>query len=344
MKNDVITITDIARALNFSTSTVSRALRNSYQISDETKRIVQEYAKANNYHPNLVAQSLKSNKSKSIGLVLCSVPNNFFAEVINGIESIAYSKGYHIIITQSHESQEREARNLEHLTWRSVDGLLISLSSETVDTSNLERMHHQGVPIVFFDRVSDCIDTHQVTADNMGGAYELTKHFIESGCRRIAQITSPKDLSITAERHAGYLKALAEFDIPFNEDYIKYCAHGGMLPGEIEASLDALLQLPQPPDALFTASDRITIGSFALLHQRNIKIPADIAIAGFCNFSSPELFNPSLTTICQPAFEMGKGAAELLIQLIESKKPVTQFEKRVLPTELVIRSSSLKPR
>src|SRR5918995_6709605 len=128
MKNDPITITDIAKALNFSTSTVSRALRNSYQISEETKRIVQQYARENNYHPNLVAQSLKSNKSKSIGVMLSSIPNNFYAEVINGIESIAYSKGYHIIITQSHESEEREARNVEHLTWRSVDGLLISLS------------------------------------------------------------------------------------------------------------------------------------------------------------------------------------------------------------------------
>ncbi|MEO7768577.1 MAG: LacI family DNA-binding transcriptional regulator, partial [Ferruginibacter sp.] len=331
MKIESITITDIAKALNFSSSTVSRALRDSYQISDETKRIVKEYAKKNNYHPNLVAQSLKSNKSKSIGLLLCSVPNNFFAEVVSGIESIAYTRGYHIIITQSHESQEREDSNLEHLSWRSVDGMIVSLSSETTDMSTLQRIHEQGVPIVFFDRVSDCFKTHQVVADNIGGAYNLTKHLIESGCRNIAQITSPKSLSITRERKEGYLKALAEYDIPFNEDYIKYCDHGGMLIDEIEAAVQELLDMNIPPDALFTASDRITIGAFAFLHRKNIPIPDKIAIAGFCNFSSPELFNPSLTTIRQPAFEMGKTAAELLIKLIESKRPETNFEKRILP-------------
>ncbi|MEO6719542.1 MAG: LacI family DNA-binding transcriptional regulator [Ferruginibacter sp.] len=342
MKKDSITITDIAKALNLSSSTVSRSLRDSYQISDETKQLVKDYAEKNNYHPNLVAQSLRSNKSQSIGLMICSVPNNFFAEVISGIESIAYSKGYHLIITQSHESQEREAKNLEHLMWRSVDGLLISLSSETTDMSNLKKMHEQGVPIVFFDRVSDCINTHQVVVDNSGGAYELTKHFIESGYKRIAHITSSPDLSITLERKEGYLKALAEFNIPVNENYIKYCLHGGMLLDEIAECVDALFDMEERPDAIFTASDRITIGTFAILHKRNIKIPDDIAIAGFSNFSSPELFNPSLTTIHQPAFEMGKVAAELLIELIESKRPVTAFSKKILPTKLNIRKSSVK--
>lgn len=342
MKSEPITITDIAKALNFSSSTVSRALRDSYQISEKTKRIVKAYAEKHNYHPNLVAQSLKSNKSKSIGLLLCSVPNNFFAEVISGIESIAYSSGYHIIITQSHESAEREAKNLEHLSWRSVDGLIVSLSTETKDMSKLQQIHSNGVPIVFFDRVSDCIDTHQVVADNIGGAYNLTKHLLESGFRNIAQITSAEDMSITHERNEGYFKALAEFGITVREDYIQYCQHGGMIIEEIESSVQRLLDLKQPPDALFTASDRITIGAFAYLHKKKIRIPEQMAIAGFCNFSSPELFNPPLTTICQPAFEMGKTAAELLIQLIESKKPNTSFEKRILPTELIIRDSSVK--
>ncbi|MBC7886970.1 MAG: LacI family DNA-binding transcriptional regulator [Ferruginibacter sp.] len=342
MKIESITITDIAKALNFSSSTVSRALRDSYQISEATKRIVKDYAKKNNYHPNLVAQSLKSNKSKSIGLLLCSVPNNFFAEVISGIESIAYNSGYHIIITQSHESQEREARNLDHLSWRSVDGLLVSLSSETMDMSKLQKIHSGGVPIVFFDRVSDCIKTHQVVADNIEGAYRLTKHLIESGCRNIAHITSSPGLSITSERREGYVKALTEYNIPVNENYIKYCPHGGMIMEEIEVVIQELLNMKQPPDALFTASDRITIGSFAFLHKKNIRIPEQIAIGGFCNFSSPELFNPSLTTIRQPAFEMGKTAAELLIALIESKRQETNFEKKILPTELFVRKSSVK--
>jgi len=342
MKMDPITLKDIAKALNYSPSTVSRALSDSYKISKETKRIIKDYAVKHNYHPNLIAQSLRSNKSKSIGLMLCSVPNIFFAEVINGIESIAYNRGYHIIITQSHESAEREAKNLEHLTWRAVDGLIVSLSTETMDISTLKKVHDQGVPIVFFDRVSDAIKTHQVVVDNIDGAYQLTKHFIESGSKIIAQITSSPNLSITKERIEGYKKALCEFDISFDESYIKYCAHGGMIVDEIESAVQELLNMKQPPDALFGASDRLTLGSFTYLYKNNIPIPEQIAFAGFSNFSSPELFNPSLTTIRQPAFEMGKASAELLIKLIESKKTIINFEKRVLPIELVIRKSSVK--
>lgn len=344
MKSESITIKDIAKALDMSTSTVSRALKGNYKISEATQQKVKEYAAMHNYRPNLMAQSLKNKKSRSIGLLIGSVPNNFFAEVISGIESIAYDKDYHVIITQSLESKEREIKNLEHLTWRSVDGFLVSLSTETSDVNELKKIHAEGVPIVFFDRVTDTIKTHRVVADNVGGAYEITKHLIENGFRYIAQITSPQELSITKERNEGYLKALAEYNIPVNENYIKYCPHGGMIKEEIENAIQELLALPQPPDALFTASDRITIGSFAFLFKQNIRIPEDMAIAGFSNFSSPELFNPALTTVRQPAFEMGKAAAELLIQLIESKRPVTSFEKRILPTELMIRKSSVKIR
>ncbi len=342
MKRDTITITDIARALQLSSATVSRALRDSYQISEATKQLVKAYAKQHNYHPNLLAQSLKSNKSKSIGLLISSVPNNFFAEVINGIESITYSSGYHLIITQSHESQEREARNIEHLHWRSVDGMLVSLSSETTEVSTLQKIQSAGVPIVQFDRVSDDIATHQVIVDNKDGAYQLTKHLVQSGFTRIAQITSAPALSITRERKEGFLTALNEHYLSTPEPYIQHCLHGGMNLEETEHALQQLLDLPEPPEAIFTASDRITIGTFAGLHRRNINIPGTMAIAGFCNFSSPELFHPSLTTIRQPAFEMGKAAAELLIGLIESKKNSRGFEKRVLPTELFIRQSSVK--
>jgi len=342
MKSESITIKDIARALNMSVSTVSRALKGSYKISEATQQKVKAYAATHNYHPNLMAQSLKNKKSRSIGLMIGSVPNNFFAEVISGIESIAYEKNYHVIITQSLESKEREINNLEHLTWRSVDGFLVSVSAETTDISQLEKLHSNGIPIVFFDRIVDTMKTHKVVADNVGGAYELTKHLIENGFKKIAQVTSPQELSITKERMEGYLKALAEFNIPVNDDYIKYCPHGGMIKEEIENAIEELLSLPDPPDALFTASDRITIGSLAILYKKNIRIPGDIAVGGFSNFSSPELFNPSLTTIRQPAFEMGKKAAELLIQLIESRRPVTSFENVILPTELQIRKSTVK--
>ena len=340
MKNDNITIKDIAKALNLSSSTVSRALKGSYKISEATQQLVKQYAEANHYRPNLMAQSLKNQKSRCIGVVLCSIPNNFFAEVISGIESIAYSKDYLLIITQNLESYEREVKNLANLTWRSVDGLLVSLSTETKDTSHFEKLHNQGLPIVFFDRVTDDFQTHQVITDNIGGAYEATKHLIERGYKRIATITSSPYLSITTERLEGYKKALTEHNMPLNDEYIQYVPHGGMVIEEIESALNALLQLKEPPDALLTASDRITIGSYSLIQRKGLIIPDQLAVAGFSNFTAPELFNPPLTTVRQNAFEMGKLATELLIQQVESKRPLTSFEKKVLPTELIVRSST----
>jgi LacI family transcriptional regulator len=340
MKHEPITIKDIAKALNLSNSTVSRALKGSHKISEATQQLVKEYAEAHHYRPNLMAQSLKNQKSRCIGVVLCSIPNSFFAEVISGIESIAYSKDYLLIITQNLESYEREVKNLGNLTWRSVDGLLISLSTETKDLSHFQKLHDQGLPMVFFDRVTDDIPAHRVISDNTGGAYNATRHLIERGYKRIATITSTPSLSITRERLEGYKKALTAHNMAVQEEYIQYCPHGGMVVEEIETALNALMQLPEPPDALLTASDRITIGSYSLIGKRGLIIPDNIAVAGFSNFNAPELFNPPLTTVRQNAFEMGKIATELLIQQIESKRPLLSFEKRVLPTELIVRSST----
>jgi LacI family transcriptional regulator len=340
MRLESITIKDIAKALNLSYSTVSRALKDSYKISEETRRIVQEYADAHSYRPNLLAQSLKNQRSRSIGVVLCNIPNVFFAEVISGIESAANNSDYLVIITQSQESYEREMKNVQNLTWRSVDGLLVSLSTESEDLSHFSRLHEQGLPIVFFDRVTDQLQTHRVVADNSGGAYQGARHLIDSGYKRIAHVTSSPHISITRERREGYEKALQEAGIPLDESYIKYCMHGGMLFEEIEKVMTELLALPDPPDALLCASDRLTMGCYSIIHKKGLKIPDQMAIAGFSNFNSPELFCPSLTTIRQPAFEMGKTATEMLIGLIESKRPPTEFIKKVFPTELFIRDST----
>jgi DNA-binding LacI/PurR family transcriptional regulator len=260
--------------------------------------------------------------------------------VISGIESVAYSKDYLLIITQNLESYEREVKNLENLTWRSVDGLLISLSTETKDVSHFQALYEQSLPMVFFDRVTNDIPSHQVITDNIGGAYAATRHLIERGYKRIATITSTPYLSISQERLEGYKKALTEFNLPVHDDYIQYCPHGGMIIEEIETALNNLLQLPEPPDALLTASDRITIGSYSLIQKRGLAIPHTIAVAGFSNFNAPELFNPPLTTVRQNAFEMGRIATELIIQQVESKRPVISFERKVLPTDLIIRSST----
>jgi len=339
---EAITIKDIAKALGLSTSTVSRALRGSYEISPETKKLVLEYAEKFNYRPNPIALSLKERKSRSIGVVISEIANHFFSEAIDGIESIAYNRGYHVIISQSHESYERELVNVKHLSSRSVDGLLVSLSSETNDIGHLKELHDKGLPIVFFDRVTEEIDTHKVIADNYKGAYDATDLLIKSGYKRIAHITNSAQLSITRERLAGYKAALADNKIPFNEAYVKYCNHGGKILQEIEDAIKDLLNLKQKPDAIFSGSDRLTTSSLSTIKTLGLKIPDDLAFVGFTNYGLVDILDPPLSAVKQPAFEMGQIATEFLIQLIESKRPVTKFETRVLQTRLCIRDSAAK--
>lgn len=340
LKSETLTLKDIAKALNLSVATVSKAVRDSHEISDATKKLVNDYASKHNYRPNLMAQMLRHKNGRSIGVIIGAIPNSFFSDVLNGMESITYQKDYHIIITQSLESSEREQKNLKHLTWRAVDGLLVSLSAETTSVDHFKEVHESGIPIVFYDRVTDEIKTHQVVSDNIDGTYKGTMHLIKNGYTRIAHITSSKELSITKERLLGYEKALKEQGIPLNQDYIKYCKHGGKEIAEIETAIDDLLKMKQGPDAIITASDRITIGAMAILKKKKIAIPEQMALVGYSNFHSPEIFSPELTTLSQPAFEMGRAAAELLIKLIESKRQPAKFEKKVLPTVLVVRESS----
>ena len=340
MKFESATIKDIAKALNLSTSTVSRALRGSYEISAETKKAVLEYAEKINYRPNPIALSLKERRTRAIGVVVSEIANNFFSQAINGIESIAYNRGYHVIITQSHESQDREKVNVEHMAARGVDGLLISLSSESSDISYLKELHEKGMPMVFFDRISTEVETHTVTADNYLGAFHATEHLIYEGYKKIAHITSSPYLSITRERLEGYKDALAKHNISFNESLVKYCNHGGMIISEVEEVIAALFKFKTKPDAIFTAGDRLTISCFGLL--KRMKQKKEAGFIGFSNTQVGDLFAPSLTVIKQPAFEIGQSATELLIQIIESKRPVTEFQNKILETELIIRASSKK--
>ncbi|MCE6990353.1 LacI family DNA-binding transcriptional regulator [Dyadobacter sp. CY323] len=338
---EAITIKDIAKALNLSTSTVSRALRNSYEINPETKRLVMEYAERMNYRPNPIALSLKDSKSKSIGVIIPEIANHFFSQLINGIESIAYNLGYHVVIFQSHDSYEREVANTNYLVSRKVDGLLVSLGSLTTNLDHFQELMEKGLPIVFLDRVPKEIETHKVVADNFAGSYEATAHLISTGKKRIAHLTSPIYLSITSERLAGYKKALEDFGLPFDEDYVKYCLYGGKMVAENEAAVEELLNMSEPPDAIFTASDRLTTGCLSVLNRRNIRIPEEIGIVGFTNISVAELLNPPLTAVVQPALDMGQQAVELLIRLIEHPQKTDVFETRSVKTSLIKRESSV---
>jgi LacI family transcriptional regulator len=339
MKFEAITIKDIAKALGLSTSTVSRALRDSYEISPETKKLVLECAEKLNYRPNPIALSLKERKTRSIGVIVCEIANSFFSQVINGIESLAYDRGYNVIISQSHESYEREILDLQYLSSRGVDGILISVSTETSDYEHIKNLHEKGLPIVLFDRIAPGIDTHTIIVDNFKGTYEATEHLIQNGYTKIAAISNSEFLSISSERLAGYKEALNANGIKINNDYIKHCFYGGMVFSEVEEAINQLLTLKDPPEAIVTLSDKLTIGSLKTIKRRGLKIPADIALVGFSNSDLTELTDPPLTVVRQPALEMGKAATELLLQLIESKRPVTEFEKRILSPEFIIMES-----
>ncbi len=342
MKFEPVTIKDIGKALGLSTSTVSRALRGSYEISAETKKLVLEYAEKINYRPNPIALSLKERRNHSIGIIVCEIANNFFSQAINGIESIAYNRGYHVIISQSHESFERETVIVDHMASRSVDGLLVSLSSGTKDHTHFKQLYEKGLPIVFFDRIANEIITHKVTADNFKGAYDATEHLIKNGFKRIGHVTSAPYLSISVERLEGYKEALTKNNIDYDEKLVQFCNEGGMNYDEVEEALKKIFKLKPKVDALFTAGDRITTTTIQALQKLNKKIPDDVAVIGFTNTTLGDIFNPPLSVVRQPAFEMGQVATELLISMIESKRPVTEFETKALQTELIVRESSTR--
>lgn len=340
MRFEAVTIKDIAKALGLSTSTVSRALRDSYEISPETKKLVLEYAEKINYQPNPIALSLKERRTHSIGIVVCEIANSFFSQTIDGIESIAYKNGYNVIISQTRESFEREEINLHYLTSRSIDGLIVSVAAETKDFSLFKELNERGMPIVFFDRIVDEINTHKVVVDNYKGAYDATTHLIQNGYKQIAVIANNEILSITKDRLAGYKAALADNGIKEKEDFIKYCPHGGSTVEEMTQAVTELFALKTRPDAIFSLSDKITTGCLRVLQTKKIKVPDDIGLIGFSNSDLTELIDPPLSIIKQPAIEMGEIATTLLLQLIESKRPVTEFETRVLAPQLLIRTSS----
>lgn len=340
--NNSVTLKDIANALNLSISTISKSLNDSYEISVETKEKVLAYAKAHHYSPNRMAKSLKEGKSRSIGVVVCSLDNNFVSQMLDGIDKYSSEKSYQIIIMQSKESHEQESACLSHLYAGGVDGILISPACERVDLSYLLSLQESGLPVVLFDRLSDQIETHKVGANNFKGAYEATAHLIENGHRHIAHLNTNTVLSIATERLNGYKKALADHDITFRPELVRSCDYtdAKKLNHDLEKAIKYYMELNPRPDAIFTATDQITTRCLAILNELKYNIPEEIAIIGFTNTDLADALNPSLSTVHQPAFEMGHLAAEKLISLIECKYKETDFETILMETTLIIRKST----
>ena len=339
MRKASITIKEIARQLDVSKSTVSRALRDSSEISEETKKRVIELAESLNYSPNPIALSLLRNRTQTLGIIVPDIANPFFSTAIGGVEDIAYSRGYHTMIYQSHESYERELADTRHIAMRRVDGLIVSISSQTENHDHFIALQEQGIPVVFFDRVSDSTPSHKVRVDDYKGAFEATEHLISRGCKCIAHIAGPPNLSISRNRLRGYQDALTKYGIELHDEWVvssEYNQAGGT-----ERAYQ-LMALKNRPDAIFAASDRIAIGVHWALRQLGYRMPDDIALVGFSDLSISSLLDPPLSSVAQPSFEMGQLAATLLLDLIESKSTPIAFETRVLTSNLIIRQSSMK--
>lgn len=339
MGSTSITIKEIARQLGISKSTVSRALRDSSEISSATKEKVLALARELHYSPNPIAISLLSNKTKTIGILVPKIDNPFFSMAIAGAEEYAYSKGYQVMIYQSHENYEREVSSVEHLASRRADGLLVSIASTTARYEHFTSLQNQGIPVVFFDRVPNEINTHKVLVDDYQGAYEATEHLIKQGCMRIAHVSGPQSLAISRNRLNGYLNALKQYQLPIREEWIVSCEFSieeGTLKGY------QLMAQKERPDGIFAASDRIGLGVHVALRQLGFRIPDDVALIGFSDLSISALVEPPLSTVSQPTFELGKQAAELLLNIIESKNTPASFETRVLSSKLIVRNSSTK--
>lgn len=340
--NHSVTLKDIAKALNLSISTISKALNDSHEIGAATKQKVLDYAKQHHYSPNRMAKGLKEGKSRSIGVVVCSLDNNVIAQMLDGIHKVSTDRSYQTIIMQSKESEKLESACIELLYAGGVDGILISPSYQTTNFSYLISLQQSGTPIVLFDRLIDKIDTHKVGADNFKGAYEATKHLIQNGYRNIAHLNTNTILSIATDRLNGYKQALADNGIEFREELLRSFNYTDIvtLNENLEEAIKYYMNLKNKPDAIFTATDQISTRCLVTLNRLGYRIPEDIALIGFTNTELAEAMNPPLSTVHQPAFEIGQLAAEKLISLIERKNVEIDFETVLLPIEVKVRTSS----
>lgn len=331
-----ITIKNIAQELNLSFSTVSRALNDHPDIQDSTKDLVRKKAKELGYRPNFIARNLKSNKSDQIGVIVPEIRHDFFANVISGIEEVAYKKGYVIIIAQSNEEFEREKLNINSMHLHRVSGILASISQTTVTSNHFKKLIDQGVKIVFFDRVCEDLEVPKITIDDYASAYNMTKYLIEKGYKKIIHFAGPQSLSICQKRKSGYLQALQDF-IPGSEPLI---FEGGMHEDDGYSSAAKIIELGLESCAVFAVNDPVAVGAVKKIKEAKLDIPGQIGIAGFSNNPITELISPKITTIAQPAYEMGKKAAEILISEIENNQNTQESQNIKLNTELIIRESA----
>jgi DNA-binding LacI/PurR family transcriptional regulator len=334
MKGHQVTIIDIARELNISKSTVSRALTGHPNVNAETRKKILELALAADYQRNIIATNMTKGYSKTIGVIVPDFNSSFFPSIIREIQHLAKQHDYLLLIMQSNESYETEVANAKLLLGYQVDGLLVSISQETLNFDHFKIFDRKNIPIVFFNRVCDEMIVPKVIVDDYEGAFKATEHLINIGKKRIAHLAGPKSLNISRKRLNGYLDALRKYHVKIDEELI---IASDLTPDKVKIYINHLLKIVNPPDAIFCINDPSAIQAIQIIKAMGLRIPEDIAIVGFSDDFASGLIG--LTTVAQPVAEIGSTAAQLLFDQIKSDKKKAIVKE--LKTQLVIRTSTV---
>ncbi len=334
MKSLQVSISDIAKALNVSPSTVSRALKNHPDISRETCLRIQDYAQKVNYRPNALALGLKQQRSFTIGVIIPEIVHHFFSSIISGIEDLAYGKGYRVIICQSNEDYHREVINVGALTDHRVDGFLVSISKTTRDHKHFRSLVDHGIPVVFMDRATPEVDSDRVLTNDFEGARLVVSHLLKRGCRNIIHLAGPQHLSVGRERYLGYAEALKEAGVPLHDELVLKCD----TPARVAQHSAKLINLAAGADAIFAVNDFTAVAAIRLLQDHGYTVPDQIAVAGFGDDPIATVVRPSLTTVEQRGYDIGKEAARILLNRLSGETDEA-FKTKIFPAFLKVRDS-----
>lgn len=341
MKKERPTIHDIARKLNITASTVSRALKDHPRISTETKKAVLKAAQKLNYQPNHIAAALRNGRSNIIGIIVPTADRTFFSSVVRGIEEIANTSKYNVMICQTYDSYEKEVDTVEALLNARVDGIIASFAKNTTNFDHFLKVKERGIPLILFDRSNDTLEVSHVVVDDFLGAYKATEHLIQQGCKRIGHFTNTRKISIYKERLRGYREALTDNGIPYDESLV---VESNLQLEDGRASMEQLLQRKEIPDGVFSASAYGILGAMQVLKEKGFKIPEQVALVGFSNEPFTSFTDPALSAVDQHSMRMGNSAAEIFLEEISSARSNQKFipQKIVLTPELIVRQSSLR--
>lgn len=335
MNKPHITIKDIAKALGVSPSTVSRALKNNTDISQETRDAVHQYAQEHNYKPNALALNLRTSKSNTIGVIIPQLVHHFFSCVLSGIEETAAKSGYNILVAQSNEKYEQEVKILHSFLAARVCGVITSLAKDTTQYDHYQELLDNNIPIVFYDRICTGINTERVVVDDYAGSFAAVEYMIQTGCKRIFFYSSPPHMEISKNRRNGYLDALRKYKIPVDESMIRYCDTRE----QAIAITPDILEEENRPDGFFAINDETASGILYACKLANLKVPEEISICGFTDGAIAQSTDPKLTTVEQHGEEVGQSAIHILIDKLEGKSEQKSSNK-IVRTNLVVRGTT----